>query len=556
MKLWWQLSGRWLRQHWFMSVGAIFLTGLTIFAGVGLLSVAGWFLTTAFLVTAMASFNYFIPSALVRGLSILRIVSRYLERVVGHQVTLNLQSEVRSRSFARIARLSPEQLARFRDGDLVARLVGDIDRLDTFFLLLVAPVIAGGIAGLFFSWVLGLFLPWVAWVVLLSTAVAIVGLPYWLARRSAADGQQVQEGFADLRAIAHDSFVAHSDLAVFNAENRVLGQFADTLERNALAADRLNAHSSLGTLIQQLLMGALVFLLLVIGGIAQTQAEMSAPMWVGLLFGLMGLFEVFSPVMRGASELGAVHAASARLHALQPTSSTTQKTTEGRVINALPTDAQNLEVTELSVKYGDASVLQRLSFSLPAGQRMVIQGLSGSGKTTLLQALMQIVPYGGKIYYGSTDLGQVQESVLYRHFAYLSQHSPVFLGTVRYNLLLGDPEASDDELWAALRAVQLEEHIRKIGGLDSWIGEGGNTLSAGQSRRLCLARIVLCPARLWLLDEPTAGLDEDTADALMRDLEGLSQGHSVIVVTHNVLPEAFARQTYRLVGGVLVRWLL
>src|SRR5690625_7773785 len=81
MKLWWQLSGRWLRQHWFMSIGAILLAALTIFAGVGLLGVAGWFLTTAFLVMAMANFNYFIPSALVRGLSILRIVSRYLERV-------------------------------------------------------------------------------------------------------------------------------------------------------------------------------------------------------------------------------------------------------------------------------------------------------------------------------------------------------------------------------------------------------------------------------------------------------------------------------------------
>src|SRR5699024_6354341 len=138
---------------------------------------------------------------------------------------------------------------------------------------------------------------------------------------------------------------------------------------------------------------------------------------------------------------------------------------------------------------------------------------------------------------------------------FISAYAGVFRNR-SFNLLLGDPEASDDELWAALRAVQLEEHIRKIGGLDSWIGERKNTLSAGQSRRLCLARIVLCPARLWLLDEPTAGLDEDTADALMRDLEGLSQGHSVIVVTHNVLPEAFARQTYRLVGGVLVRWLL
>src|SRR5699024_3541020 len=102
-------------------------------------------------------------------------------------------------------------------------------------------------------------------------------------------------------------------------------------------------------------------------------------------------------------------------------------------------------VTELSVAYSAAPVLQQLNFSLPAGQRMVIQGLSGSGKTTLLQALMQIVPYSGKIQYGSIDLEQVRESVLYRHFAYLSQHSPVFLGTVRYNLQLGAPKASDED---------------------------------------------------------------------------------------------------------------
>ena len=157
MKLWWQLCRQWLRAHWVLSLGAVLLAALTIFAGVGLLGVAGWFLTTAFLVGALASFNVFIPSALVRGLSLLRIVSRYIERVVGHHVTLELQSVVRSQSFARIAALRPAQLARFRDGDLVARLVGDIDRLDTFFLLLVTPVIAGLLAGGFFSWVLGLF---------------------------------------------------------------------------------------------------------------------------------------------------------------------------------------------------------------------------------------------------------------------------------------------------------------------------------------------------------------------------------------------------------------
>src|SRR5690625_7484968 len=119
-------------------------------------------------------------------------------------------------------------------------------------------------------------------------------------------------------------------------------------------------------------MGALVFLLLTIGGIAQTQAEMNAPMWVGLLFGLMGLFEVFAPVMQGASELGAVHAASARLHALQPaTSADAQTDTQQRSIDTLPASSQEILATGLSVTSATTAVLTELNFSLPAGQRMV-----------------------------------------------------------------------------------------------------------------------------------------------------------------------------------------
>src|SRR5690625_4356388 len=283
MKLWWQLSARWLGQHWRLTLAALLIATVTVFAGVGLLGVAGWFLTTAFLAGTMVGFNVFIPSALVRGLSILRIVSRYLERVTGHQVTLGLQSEVRSRSFARIGALRPEQLARFRDGDLVARLVSDIDRLDTFFLLLVTPVGAGAIAGLFFSWVLGQYLPLAAWLVLIGMAVAAVLLPYALARRSGQAGREVQEGFAQMRALAHDSFAAHSDLVVFKAQERVLEEFEQVLAANAQAADRLNAQESLGVLGQQLLMGLLVFLLLVLGGMGLPRPKLagSGRGWTG-----------------------------------------------------------------------------------------------------------------------------------------------------------------------------------------------------------------------------------------------------------------------------------
>src|SRR5690625_151011 len=607
MKLWWQLSARWLGQHWRLTLAALLIATVTVFAGVGLLGVAGWFLTTAFLAGTMVGFNVFIPSALVRGLSILRIVSRYLERVTGHQVTLGLQSEVRSRSFARIGALRPEQLARFRDGDLVARLVSDIDRLDTFFLLLVTPVGAGAIAGLFFSWVLGQYLPLAAWLVLIGMAVAAVLLPYALARRSGQAGREVQEGFAQMRALAHDSFAAHSDLVVCKAQERFLEEFEQVLAANAQAADRLNAQESLGVLGQQLLMGLLVFLLLVLGGYAHTQAEMSAPMWVGLIFGLMGLFEVLAPVMRGAVELGAVHAASARLQALDTAAdvtdhaglgipenkavdaaenmvsgvtentaaaatknaatassknaaySATKNTTVGPStaeadvsLVALPASAQALQVRHLSVQYGQHEVLADVSFSLPAGQRMVIQGLSGAGKSTLLFSLMRIIPYQGQIVYGDYDLATIDEAEHYRHFALLSQHSPVFLGTVRYNLLIGNPEATDEQLWAALRAVHLAPHVEAMGGLDSWSGEGGNSRSTGQGRRLCMARILLSAATVWLLDEPTAGLDAETAQSLWQDVAAVAKGRSVIVVSHAEVPEGFARQRYRLVGGQLL----
>jgi len=550
MKLWWELSKRWLKQHRWLSLSAILLAALTVFAGVGLLGVAGWFLTSAFIVGTLATFNVFIPSALVRGLSLLRIVSRYVERVVGHHVTLGLQSALRSESFARIARLEPGQLAQFRDGDLVARLISDIDRLDTFFLLLIAPIAAGSLAGLFFSWVLGQFLPFFAWVVLLGVAVAIVVLPFWLARWTAVTGQSVQEDFAVLRAIAHDSFVAHSDLAVFQAYSRVLNEFETVLSKNAIAADKLNAGASLGALLQQLLMGLLIFLLFILGGIAFNEEQLSAAVWVGFIFGLFGLFEVFAPIMRGASQLGAIRAASKRLHALDgdlKIASQAQK----RSILALPEEPLNLSVRNLKLRYNQHWVLKDLSFNLQAGQHMVIHGLSGSGKTTLLQCLMQMLSYEGKICYGDKNLAKVQKQGVFRHFAYLSQHSPVFLGTVRENLKIGDPQASDEQMWDALQAVQLASHIRKTGGLSSWLGEGGNRLSVGQNRRLCVARILLYPAHFWLLDEPTAGLDEPTAQALMRDIQKLAKNRSLIVVSHAKMPEDFAHTQYELVAGVL-----
>lgn len=548
MSLWWHLAGPWLKKQWRMTVLALFLALSTVFAGIGLLSVAGWFLTGAFLAGSTLVFNLFAPSALVRGLSLWRIASRYAERVVGHSVTLDLQAEIRTQSFARLASFKPAQLAEYRDGDLLARLINDIERLDTFFLLIVTPVVTAVIAGGFFSLMMGMVLPAMGWLLLITLCLAAGLLPYFLAKNTAKSGLAVQKAQADLRAITHDAIEAHTDLFVFDALEVAQGQFDAAGLALAQAQKEVANAASLGSLVQQLLLGLLVLGLLWLGVTAHAQNQLAAPIWVGLLLGAMGLFEIIAPLMRGAAGLGAVQAAAQRIQELTPT--TASHATPCTFLD-LPKQGR-LVLQNVQLRYGDQVVLQNINLSLDQGQRIAIQGLSGVGKTSLLMAIMQIYKTSaGTVHYADVDLNQVESVRLYQRFAFLSQNSPVFMGTVRHNLLLANPEADDEQLWQVLAQVHLTLDVEKMGGLDAWVGEGGNTLSTGQIRRLSLARIVLSGASVWLLDEPTAGLDQQTADAWFNDLSRLAKGCTVIIVTHTQLPLGVVHQQYLLENGAL-----
>lgn len=554
MRLWWQLAGSWLKAHKGVAALALFLALMTVFAGIGLLSVAGWFLTGAFLAGGTLSFNLFAPSALVRGLSMLRIASRYMERVTGHIVTLDLQAEIRTQSFARLAAFKPAQLAQYRDGDLLSRLINDIERLDTFFLLIISPVLTAVVAGGVFSLIMGMTLPVMGWVMLLVLCLAAAVLPYFLAQLTAKAGVEVQAAQADLRAITHDAIAAHTDLLVFNAVNIAQAQFSAAGLRLAKAQQRVANAGSFGTLMQQLLMGALVLTLLWLGANAHSQTQITAPMWVGLLLGAMGLFEVLAPIMRGAAGLGAVQAAAQRIQALNTHVANSPERVAARPSSvATMPQSGTLSIDNISVSYeANAKVLSNLTLSLTQGQRVAIQGLSGSGKTTLLMAIMQVQALSaGQICYDGVDLSQVDTPALYQRFSLLSQHSPVFMGTVRHNLLLAAPQATDEQLWAALQHVHLADQVTAIGGLEAWVGEGGNTLSTGQVRRLSLARTVLSDAPVWLLDEPTSGLDKATADAWFTDLQQVAKGRTVIIVTHASLPAGVVDQSLHLQNGRL-----
>ncbi len=536
---------------------ALLLALLAVAAGVGLLGVSGWFLAGAALAGAGSEFNLFAPSALVRGLSFLRIGTRYAERLAGHGATLHLLADLRGAVFGALVRLTPRQLARFRGGDLVARLTGDVDALDTVFLFVLAPIATALLGGLALAIVVACSLPLAGLVLLLCLLSICLLLPVGLALAARRSGAAVQQGAADLRTAVLDAVEGHADIAAMGVQAAVLRHADGLCRRHGRARQSQSRLAAHGQWVLQMAAGLAVLAVLWTGLPAIAAGRLSGPYLAGLLLAVLGIFEVAGPVMRGASRLGAARAAARRIAGLLDAEPDLRDPAR-----PLPMPASG-SLTMQGVRYAyppapgaDAApawALDGIDLAVMPGERVAITGPSGSGKSTLLHLLLRLDdPAAGEVRYGGCDLRQCAQADVHRRIALLAQDAPVFLGTVRSNLLIGDAQADEAALWSALQAARLDTFVRGLPrGLDSWVGETGAALSAGQARRLCLARAVLAPAAVLLLDEPTAGLDAATEADFLRDLPQALAGRTVVLVTHAALPHGAVHRRLRMAGGRL-----
>lgn len=515
------------------------LSLLTLFAGIGLLGLSGWFLTAAALSTAGPAFNLFAPSAGVRGLSFVRILSRYGEKLTGHDATLRLLSDLRAWLFARLFPLAPLG-RRFGRGDLVSRFLADVEALDMMFLVALGPISTAVLAGALMTVVLAVFLPGAAMAYGAFYFGAVLLVPVGLVLASRQAGTEVVVATAALRQAVLDGIEGHQDLVLFGAREEAAGAASATAERVAEARRRLGLRSAIAVGMVQALAGAALIGVLLAGSRAMADHSIDGPLVAGLLLAVIASFEASATLVRSAARLVGAAAAAERLHAI---ADSPPATAEPAVPVALPLGGE-IRFDDVGFGYDPARpVLRQLSFAVASGECVAIVGPSGAGKSTIAQLLLRLVdPQRGAVCLNGRDLREVGGAALRRHLALMTQDAPVFLDTIRANLLIGRAGANDDDLWRVLDAAKLGDHVRgQPRGLDTVVGEAGRTLSAGQARRVCLARTLLSEARVLVFDEPTSGLDHEAEAAFLAELPDLTRGRTAIVITHAQVPESFDR---------------
>lgn len=523
------------RRHlWRLSIGVV-LAIITLLASIGLLTLSGWFLAGASLagLAGLMTFNYMLPAAGVRGAAILRTAGRYAERLVSHDATFRVLQHLRVFTFSRTLPLSPGGLARFRQADLLNRLVADVDTLDHLYLRVISPLVSALVVILVvtygLSWLDASLALTLGTIMLLLLAL----LPPVFYRAGKPIGIHLTQLRSRYRTQLTTWLLGQAELTLFGAQAAFRHQLADTEQAWLTQQQRQARLTGLSQALMLLCTGLAVTAILWlaaagIGGDTQPGALIAL-----FVFAALAAFEALGPVTGAFQHMGQVIASATRVDQIlrqQPAVVFTTTTP-----SATSTTTLSLQQVSFTYPGQPLPVLQDITLDIAPGEHIALLGRTGCGKSTLLQLLTRAWDCdAGSITLNGLPLPQWSEPALRGMMSVVPQRIHIFSATLRDNLLLAAPQASDAQLSQQLEQVGLSNLLETPEGLNAWIGEGGRQLSGGEQRRLGLARALLHPAPLVLLDEPTEGLDADTEQKMLHLLRENTRDRTVIIITHRL----------------------
>lgn len=504
-------------------------------SAIGLLSLSGWFISaTAFagLMGVAAAFNYFVPAAGVRFFALLRIVARYLERLVSHDTTFRVLEHLRVWVYQHLAPLSGQFIAQQRRGDLLNRMVSDVDALDNLYLRILSPVVVAlvmtGLLWFFLQWFSVLIANLVLAILLLSIVV-IPPLFAWLGHCASAG---LIDAMKQLRTNTVEGVQGLAELKLFQRSAEHRDQFMQANQGLLQQQYYLSQIAGFTQASMLLLLGFTVWMSLYFGIELVNQGQLGGAHLALIVLGVLASFEAIMPLPAAFQYLGQCMRAAKRINVI------TQQQPEVVFAELDAKSLQDASVAFQAIDFAYAAqggpVFKDFSLRVKSAERIGIVGPSGAGKSTLIQLLTRMVqPQSGQMLLGGIPIEQLTETQLRSSMSVMEQSAHFFNDTIRENLCIAKQGATDIECWSALKSVQLDTFVNSLPeGIDTFIGEAGARLSGGQLRRLALARVVLHDAPVWLLDEPTEGLDYRTEQAVVAQILALSEGKTVLWISH------------------------
>ncbi|KFC09153.1 CydC family ATP-binding transport protein [Trabulsiella guamensis ATCC 49490] len=521
------------RHKWLLSLGVV-LAIVTLLASIGLLTLSGWFLSASAVVgvAGLYSFNYMLPAAGVRGAAIIRTAGRYFERLVSHDATFRVLQHLRVFTFSKLLPLSPAGLARFRQGELLNRVVADVDTLDHLYLRVISPLVGALVVILVVTFGLSLLDMTLALTLGGIMLATLFILPPVFYRAGKPTGESLTRLRGQYRQQVTAWLQGQAELSLFNASTRYRQQMEQT-EMNWHEAQRRQSELTALSQAMMLLIGGvavITMLWMAAGGVGDNKQP--GALIALFVFCALAAFEALAPVTGAFQHLGQVIASALRI------SQITEQQPEVSFPAAATTVPSQVSLTlkQVSFRYPQQPqwALDGISAQITAGEHVAILGRTGCGKSTLLQLLTRAWdPQHGEILLNNRPVSEFDEASLRQAMSVVPQRVHLFSATLRDNLLLAKPDATDADLTVVLQRTGLDK-LLEDSGLNSWLGEGGRQLSGGELRRLAIARALLHDAPLMLLDEPTEGLDATTERQILDLLTVVMQEKTVLMVTHRL----------------------
>jgi ATP-binding cassette, subfamily C, bacterial CydC len=527
-------SMRWLLriarpEAWRLMAAAV-LGSLALGCSIGLMATSGWLISRAAQQPPVLYLTIAIVA--VRAFGIGRGVLRYAERLVGHDAAFRVLGRTRVQAWLDLDKAAPAGLGKLRSGDVLARLVGDVEAVQDLLIRALLPIAIALITGTATVVLLGALLPAAGLVLLLGLLIAGVVAPAITLSIAGRSERRLAPARAALTDPVHDLLTGAAELIAYGAAQPALERIACHDRKLTSLARRSAAGAGAGAAIGGAALALTVVGELLVGIQAVRDGRLPGVQLAVLALTPLAAFELTTALPAAARHLVRGLRAVDRLRALEdlprPSVAWGNKDVIGHTLKAVGVAAR--------WPGSPQPTLHDISLQLTPGRRIAVVGESGAGKSTLVGALAGfLAAEQGSVTYGGIPLNELDENPFRRHVVVCAQDDHLFDTTIRNNLLVAKPDATDTQLMKALRRARIAAWVnRQPKGLDTTVGERAGQLSGGERQRLALARALLADPAVLLLDEPTAHLDEPTAAELTRDILTATRGRATLLVTHRL----------------------